>query len=578
MSIPPTNQPNRPQTTAAVTAHLLFPAIVALWFAALLGIGSLVVPPEKLSALVSALGIPKLIHAAAPPLGFTARALLALVMAGVGGIVGLVIGLRVARRHKVGPQRKTDPTRGRKIVPTRTYAYDPADHLAGQEAQATPATAPAGRGPLRASEAFADIEPLTDTTEAGSQTFHADAGHADSRWPSDNHFAVLGAPAAERFEPADETGHDNFDDLLANAWEPEPEPFAPPAPFATLAERDELAAFESDTELQAHPISAQADVRRTLVEAPLGRLGTVQLVERLALAMAAAAEARNAAAIAPLADLDVQLRAAAPEPAALPSIAPANAADELLELDTLAQPADHDEPTPLVVVPFEASAVELVHAATEAQHIREPQHTHEPQRTREAWSAPDFVAPIPTAAAASPARPAIVDPIARGWDDEAGDDDDAPTIAPPRFLSARAPTTAARGEDPADTLDDADSEAAGENRYPSLLDIQPAARETIRIPAPQHAWASETQQAEPTVMFLNAAPRVDAPFAPPPASTLQSRRSMPFQSPIGQGSGGSNAGMPVTPPELPADPVDAEEADRALRAALATLQRMSGGR
>ena len=256
----------------------------------------------------------------------------------------------------------------------------------------------------------------------------------------------------------------------------------------------------------------------------------------------------------------------------MPSIAPANAADELLELDTLAQPADHDEPTPLVVVPFEASAVELVHAATEAQHIREP------QRTREAWSAPDFVAPIPTAAAASPARPAIVDPIARGWDDEAGDDDDAPTIAPPRFLSARAPTTAARDEDPADTLDDADSEAAGESRYPSLLDIQPAARDAIRIPAPQHAWASETQQAEPIVMFPNAAPRADAPFAPPPASTLQSRRSMPFQAPIGQGPGGSNAGMPVTPPELPADPVDAEEADRALRAALATLQRMSGGR
>lgn len=567
MSIPPANQPNRPQTAAPVAAHRLFPAIVALWFAALLGIGSLVVPPEKLSALVSALGLPKLIHAAAPPLGFTARALLALVMAGVGVIAGLVIGLRVAGRHKVEPQRKTDPTRGRKTVPTRTYAYDPADHLTGQEAQATPAAAAESapqrgpeRGPLRASEAFADIEPLTDTPEAGSQTFHADAES-----PSDDHFAVLGAPAAERFEPADQTSHDSFDDLLANAWEPEPEPepepFAPPAPLATLAGQDEPAAFEPDTALQADPIPAQPDVRRTLVEAPLGRLGTVQLVERLALAMAAAAEARNAAAIAPMAALDAWPRAA----------------DEPLELDTLAEPADHYEPAPLVVASVEAPGAEPVLACTEPRTAHQAQHTLQP------WSAPDFAAPIPAAAAAafaaaSPARPSILDPIAQGWDDEAADDDDEPTIAPPRFLSARAPTTAERGEDPADALDDEASEAAGEHRYPSLLDIQPATREAIRIPAPHHAWAPEAQQGEPIVMFPSAAPRADAPFAPPPASTLQSRRSLPIQATMGQARGGGNAGMPVTPPELPADPVDAEEADRALRAALATLQRMSGGR
>ena len=549
VSIPSANQSNRSKAAAPIAAHRLFPAIVALWFAALLGIGSLVIPPETLSAAVGALGIPKLIHAAAPPLGFTARALLAVVMAGVGVIVGLVIGLRLASRHMVEPQRKTDPTRGRKVVPTRTYEYDPAGHLAGPAAEA--AAAPQ-RGPLRASEVFADIEPLTGTSETASQAFHADAGHGDAESPSDDHFAVLGAPAVETFE----SGHDNFDDLIANAWEPEPiEPFAPPAPFAMVAEPAEPVAFETNAAVKAEP-----DVRRTLVEAPLESLGTVQLVERLALAMAAAAGARNA----PVADLDLQPRAAAPEP-----VAPFAAIDEPLELVTLAEPAPHHEPTPLFVASFGEPATAPVHSDSEPQAAREP------------WSAPDFAAPIAEAAVASPARPSILDPIARAWDDESADEDDAPTIAPPRFLSARAPATAHRHEHPADAFDDADADAAGDDLYPSLLDIQPAAREAIRIPAPQQASGPASgpaaQQAEPIVMFPGAAPRADAPFAPPPASTLQSRRSLPFQAPMGQ-SPGSNAGTPVTPPELSADPVDAEGADRALRAALATLQRMSGGR
>ena len=576
MSIPSANQSNRPKTAAPIAAHRLFPAIVALWFAALLGIGSLVIPPETLSALVGALGIPKLIHAAAPPLGFTARALLAVMMAGVGVIVGLVIGLRLASRHKVEPQRKTDPTRGRKIVPVRTYEYDPTDHLAGPAVEA--AAAPQ-RGPLRASEAFADIEPLTDTAEATSQTFQADAGS-----PSDEHFAVLGAPAAEIFEPADESihesgpdsghefGRDTFDDLIANAWEPEAvETVAPPAPFTTVAEQVEPAAFKSDAAVPVAPLAANPDARRTLVETPLENLGTVQLVERLALAMAAAAEAR----IASVADRDLQPRAVAPEPVAPASVAPASASatEEPLELETLAEPAPHHEHAPIMVASVE-------------EPVAEPVHTDgEPQTARRSWSAPDFAEPIPEAAVASPARPSILDPIAHAWDDESADEDDAPTIAPPRFLSARAPATAQRYEDPAGALDDADADADGDDLYPSLLNIQPAAREAIRIPAPHSASGPAfgptsgpaAQPAEPIVMFPNAAPRADAPFAPPPASTLQSRRSLPFQAPMGQ-SPGSNAGTPVTPPELPADPVDAEEADRAVRAALATLHRMSGVR
>ena len=606
--------------TAAVTAHRLFPAIVALWFAALLGIGSLVIAPEALSAVVSALGIPKLIHAASPPLGFTARALLALVMAGLGVVVGLIIGSRIAARHKVQPHRKTDPTKGRQFKPTRTYSYDPTEHVAEHAADAEPDTAQQRR-PLRASEAFAGIEPLTDSPEPALQ-----ADYENVASPSDDHFAALGAPRAKPVPSDHAIVQDHFDALLANSGQPDAiAEFATPAPFTTLVEEDEapvcesahagrftqelakLQAPEPHAETEAEPaiepevatspvahdavtlLPADLDVCRTLSEAPLTKLGTVQLVERLALAMAAAAKARNAAVHieAPL----VQPHTMAPE-AGTPS-APTN---EPFELEAHFEHAPPQEVTPQFVAPI-----------TNMEPAPAPEPAPEPaNQASEPWSAPDFAecatldAPAPRFQAS---RPSFLDPIAQAWEEESVEDDDAPTIAPPRFLSTSASASdaprpaSARANRPlfggrqsppapspfpamtgskADSVDDDASDNADEDRYPSLLDIQPSPREAIRIAAP------EAQQAEPIVMFPNAGPnggqRADAPFAPPPASTLQSRRGLQFQAPAGAGQMGEGFGAAVMPPELPADPVDAEEADRALRAALATLQRMSGGR
>jgi len=596
-------QQTRPKPAATpVTAHRLFPAIVALWFAALLGIGSLVVPPEKLSALVGALGIPRLIHAAAPPLGFTARALLALVMAGAGAIFGVLIGRWITRRHTVQTLRKTDPTRGRQEKPKRTYAYDPVEHPA--EAPPEVVTGPAHRSPLRASEAFADIEPLTGSTEYrhDMHSLQADPMASESLNPeylADDHFAVLGAPQAEAFDLAP---FDRGDETIDAEFDEPVEHFARPAPFTTLVETNDLAGAQPEPALQHASVAvpAHADVRETLGQAPLESLGTVQLVERLALAMAAAAQAGYAPVTqAPVAEIDAR---------AVP-------VEEPLELEPFAESADDRDAEPRFVAPADQPA-EL-----HRPHVNDP-------HANESWSSPDFAdhetdrpadpwtdhqaAPIPAAASATPTRPSILDPIAGAWDDASFEDEDAPTIAPPRFLSARPSTSdaatppasdftrpALAGEAPFgarhglhaaagsvvgtdDTLDAA-GEAASEDRYPSLLDIQPMAREAIRIPASAPATATAAKQAEPIVMFPNAGARGDAPFAPPPASTLQSRRGLPFQAPmdqgsIGQGSLGTSSGLPVTPPELPADPVDAEDADRALRAALATLQRMSGGR
>ena len=83
-----------------MTAHPWFTAIVALWFAALLGLSSLVLAPAMLERIVAESGIDSFIAAAAPPLGQTARLLVALGLAGLGGVLGLILGRFIAARAK----------------------------------------------------------------------------------------------------------------------------------------------------------------------------------------------------------------------------------------------------------------------------------------------------------------------------------------------------------------------------------------------------------------------------------------------------------------------------------------------
>ena len=85
------------KSTAPITAHPLFPAIVALWFAAAFGLGSLAIRPGLLEGLVLKLGIDTIIPAAAPPLGVTARILLALGLGAFGAILGTMLARRLNR-------------------------------------------------------------------------------------------------------------------------------------------------------------------------------------------------------------------------------------------------------------------------------------------------------------------------------------------------------------------------------------------------------------------------------------------------------------------------------------------------
>lgn len=90
-------EPKRQQPNPPITRHPLFPAIVALWFAALLGLGSFALSLPAIEQLVLSTHIDAVIPAAAPPLGMTARLVLVLAFGGIGGVTGWLLAQRVAR-------------------------------------------------------------------------------------------------------------------------------------------------------------------------------------------------------------------------------------------------------------------------------------------------------------------------------------------------------------------------------------------------------------------------------------------------------------------------------------------------
>lgn len=98
-----------------VSQHPAFPAIVALWFAALLGLGSLVLPVVLLESIVTTTGISALVPAATPPLGLTARGILALAAATSGAGLGLLLARHVAAGHHPEPRSRMAATAHRPL-------------------------------------------------------------------------------------------------------------------------------------------------------------------------------------------------------------------------------------------------------------------------------------------------------------------------------------------------------------------------------------------------------------------------------------------------------------------------------
>ncbi len=226
-----------------LTAHPLFPAIVALWFAALFGLGSLAVGSDLIERAVMELRLDSVLSALAPPLGLFARLMLATGLAVAGGAIGYALGRGLARRGEAAPLRPD------------TAPADEADPLPN-EVEALRVR----RRPLTAADH--EFVPYESAPLPGS------------RLPQIFDVTTLEpAPA----EPEPEVARDAF--IEPAIWTE----IAAPEPVEPEPETEPLLLEQSPSPAAAREVPATS-VTEVLAGDP-GALGTVQLAERLALAL-----------------------------------------------------------------------------------------------------------------------------------------------------------------------------------------------------------------------------------------------------------------------------------------------------
>ncbi|MBU2339689.1 MAG: hypothetical protein KKE77_00360 [Alphaproteobacteria bacterium] len=272
------------RTTKPLIAHPAFPVVVALWFAALLGLGTFVVPPANFEGLVVGTGLDSLLPAAAPPLGDTARLAISAVAALLGALLGLAIAARI-RRSEDAPQARAaegepasdspwladgDDNPEPDFAPDRSPGETPLDDGRDSVAPGSVPSRLARRRSMSAAEApvvedepeeeperilHASALPSGEGAEAdpiGSEQPEADAadgygyegdGSEDEdlqRFAADR--LVAGLPRVQRRnfddDPLEDWSHAEPDDETAEPepeHEPEPEPVfdSVPAPLAT---------------------------------------------------------------------------------------------------------------------------------------------------------------------------------------------------------------------------------------------------------------------------------------------------------------------------------------------------------
>ena len=296
---------------SSIVAHPWFPRLIGLWCAALFGLCSLALAPEMLERIVATLGIDRIVSAAAPPLGQTARLLLALGLSGVGEIVGLVIGKRLAT-SRLSPSARQ---RWLKSARTKTAESDDAPSLRPRDRHAdAPARKPLSASSELGDEAATDLAGIDTTLPSG--TLASDA----NREPGPC-FKVAPLPGGEFWQSAEIDGGEDQQTVEAEPQDPVDGAQAVPVDAFELGLSDAPSGYQPEahgadapailsarfSSLLAPPPAASAP----LTAASLDQLGVVQLSERLALALQAR-RARRAQAPGAALSIDAPTETSAP--------------------------------------------------------------------------------------------------------------------------------------------------------------------------------------------------------------------------------------------------------------------------
>lgn len=588
-------QPRKPAQAKPITAHQLFPAVVALWFGALFGLGSLAVRPSLLESLVIQSRIDLLVPAASPPLGVTARILVALVLAAIGSALGIAIARRIARPKTEVRERKrnalaTDPA---EFQPRYRTAYaeastnTPLSIGEAADADAGPDTGVLAqrRRALTVDHDERDFVPYETAPLPGGAPQILDISRVGMAGVSEVAPLELVAMAAETLEmPAQQVFEAVSDDrqvfgvnpqpAMSDAAKqifgqvvdgdrvseefvkaagfqtsvfrsPEPSPlFAPrdasaqqePAPGAATPEAPSVPQFEVPPSAQQAAPVAEPVAESVAAPQPItADLGMTDLAGRLAESMARRRAARS---------IKIEPTSLAQEPAAVSS-----------------------EPAPVVeaVIPqaFEApAAIPPLLSVFEAP----PLVASIPQAFEPApVETPAQAAFEPEPVAAAPAIPQAMRPLDLDGFEE--DDDHLSSLLPPRHMTMSAtiePMVVEPAPQPAvevEVPEPAEAEVAEAN-YASLLGVAPnfaASPGFVRIDEPE----AEVAAIEPVVIFPGQMVRQ-------PEAADESAGFRRFDAPTTAGQGAPIAANQSAPE------VDVAESERALRMALANLQRMSG--
>ncbi|BEU98968.1 hypothetical protein [Novosphingobium olei] len=545
-----------------VTAHRLFPALVALWLAALFGLGSFAVPSSLFERALTAANVASVVPAAAPPLGLTARLLIAMAMAAGGLIVGVFVGLRLRPRSEPVVRRRTASASFHDVPEVvEDEAFESNEPPAVRAFDAHPDAPP--RKPFDLSEALAFEPPYAEAAEAEADEVLDVAGNpepwmAEHPAPSADH-DILEADwtEVEPFEAVDQTEDAPVEadvpewsevaetaEPLDHAPEVAPEPVSQPV----------LEAEEPAAQIAPEPIGHRASVfamppvtprpvAPALAVAPLESLGLVQLIERLALAIEGDRRKgphAHAMAVAPAPVAPVQVTAPVP-----------------LVDETPPEPVAERQ---VFVSPDPAPAEAAAETVVEAPQVFEEQVSEEPSAA--AAVSEDASGPVqPPAHPVSTMRPPrLFGAPEHGPRDPGESDRDTTMVRQPAAMRALEPN-----------WDEAGESAEADVVVPRFLSVPP-----VNAAPSSHASSVSPLDRPPFVSSLaarsSAAPRQEFIVPPAPADEAEVRPVVVFP---GQGPRAAGEDEAHVAAQAPTEPSGAEETERALRAALATLQRMT---